>query len=72
MSEIPFLIRPAEVRCKIGEKIASYGAPARWFCGVDGREFGRESAGSVELTGESLEGSRSVLWIQWERVREGV
>jgi hypothetical protein len=30
-----------------------------WFCEVDGRESGRESAGSVESTGEKSGGSQS-------------
>lgn len=42
MSEIPFILRLAEDRCEIGEKTASHETPAGWFCGVDGREFGRE------------------------------
>jgi hypothetical protein len=72
MSEIIILLRPAEVRCKIGEKTTSYEASADLFCGVEGREFRRELAGSVELTRESSRGSPPVLWSQRERIREGV
>jgi hypothetical protein len=60
----------------LGEKTASHGAPTGRFCGVDGREFGRESANSVESTGEksseSPGGSRPVLWSRQERNLEGV
>jgi len=72
MSEISILLRPVEVRSKIGKKTTSYGASASLFCGVEWREFRRESAGSVELTRESSGGSRPVLWSQRERIREGV
>jgi len=72
MSEISILLRPAEVRCKISKKTTSYGASAGLFCGVEGREFKRELAGSVESTRESSGGSRPVLWSQRERVWDGV
>jgi hypothetical protein len=61
MSEITFLLRLAEVRCEIDENTASYGAPAGRFCGVNGREFGRELACSVESMGGSL-GIRALLF----------
>jgi hypothetical protein len=45
---------------EIGKKTASYEAPAGRFCGVDGRQFGRELAGFMESMGASSGGSLGI------------
>jgi hypothetical protein len=60
LSKIPFFLRLAEVKCEIGEKTASYETPTGRFCGVDGREFRRKSAGSVDSIEESSGGSLGI------------
>jgi hypothetical protein len=60
LGKISFFLRLVEVRCEIGEKTASYETSTGRLCGVDGREFRRKSAGSVDSIEESSGGSLGI------------